>query len=768
MGNQSSSFYWSLRLLFSLLCWGLGPVSGSAQIQLGPDRVVLQNITDLNSVSLDWAPAFYEDGLVYVSTTSSGKLRKRLKGKGRDEAYMRLWKAQGDSVGGFELPQLFFGSGGSWHEGPATFDSSFTLCFFSRNAGKSISRAARKAGVGKQQMIFTTVRESDSWMKPWPVGFNDPGSHSAHPALSPDGRLLVFASDRDGGYGGMDLWAVEWEGEGWGQPFNLGNVVNGDGHDLSPFIHQDGTLYYATTVLGDSPEENHLDLVYTRVERGNWMEPQALWEPFNSPYDDFGLIVNQENTGGYFSSTRPGGLGKDDLYRFDLSGPAAAPQLAITFNVSDAQSGEALQGAAIELLNTASVSLETAIQTGMLSDTGLVVKQGKVYMTDPAGQRKVRTTAGQYLVELRREGYLPEQVAVSLDREMILPVRLSPKPVCSRVSLTVLEEESLLPIDDVLVEISAQLSAEQALEVRTDLQGGATICLPCDEIYGLVASRNDYKSRPGSLDLRKEDCADSETNLTLYIARRASTGAVQVAGTPLNPGTVMQLPSVYYASSSHQLSEAAQQDLDRLADLMSPYPDMHIALGSHTDSQGEAGFNQRLSQRRADEAKRYLVESRRINPARIIAIGYGESELRNGCTDGIYCTAAQHRINRRTEVSILDEEGAAHLAQVLSSGQLARRYSRPAATMQPIVPSESNAPAFWVVAGTSSNDGEAQTLLALLKGLGYEEAMLRQVESGSRKLVVAASFADLKDAAALSRKLREEQGLSSYVRKARQ
>lgn len=79
---------------------------------------------------------------------------------------------------------------------------------------------------------------------------------------------------------------------------------------------------------------------------------------------------------------------------------------------------------------------------------------------------------------------------------------------------------------------------------------------------------------------------------------------------------------------------------------------MVIELSSHTDAQGNDAYNERLSQRRAQSAKNWLV-SKGIKENRIEAVGYGERNILNDCINGIDCTDEEHRLNRRTEFKIL-------------------------------------------------------------------------------------------------------------------
>jgi len=86
---------------------------------------------------------------------------------------------------------------------------------------------------------------------------------------------------------------------------------------------------------------------------------------------------------------------------------------------------------------------------------------------------------------------------------------------------------------------------------------------------------------------------------------------------------------------------------------MVKYPEMVIELGSHTDSRGDDDYNQKLSLRRANSARRWLI-NKGIDSKRIQAKGYGETVILNNCSNGEDCTDDEHRFNRRTEFKILE------------------------------------------------------------------------------------------------------------------
>ncbi|MEZ4893982.1 MAG: OmpA family protein [Saprospiraceae bacterium] len=110
--------------------------------------------------------------------------------------------------------------------------------------------------------------------------------------------------------------------------------------------------------------------------------------------------------------------------------------------------------------------------------------------------------------------------------------------------------------------------------------------------------------------------------------------------------------NILYDFDKDNIRPDAEPDLQYLTDLMIKYPDMVIELSSHTDSRGKDKYNEDLSQRRAESAKRWIV-AKGIAEERIVAKGYGETKLLNRCSNGVECTEEEHQLNRRTEFKII-------------------------------------------------------------------------------------------------------------------
>ena len=107
--------------------------------------------------------------------------------------------------------------------------------------------------------------------------------------------------------------------------------------------------------------------------------------------------------------------------------------------------------------------------------------------------------------------------------------------------------------------------------------------------------------------------------------------------------------SIYFDFDQFELTTQAKEQLDLLVDILLRNPKLKINLSSHTDSRGTAEYNLNLSKKRASSTLDYLL-SKGINIERISAVGRGESELLNECSDELECTEDAHAVNRRTEI----------------------------------------------------------------------------------------------------------------------
>ncbi len=164
--------------------------------------------------------------------------------------------------------------------------------------------------------IVTSNRADAAWGKASKLEISrDTLSSYAHPAVSPDGEWLYFASDMPGGKGGYDIWRVRITAAGLGGVENLGEPVNTAGDELFPTFRPNGDLYFSSN---GHPGLGGLDIFIAKYDSNT---KKIVLEhpgyPLNSQADDFGMTFEGAHNRGFFSSNRGDGRGWDHIYSFE-------------------------------------------------------------------------------------------------------------------------------------------------------------------------------------------------------------------------------------------------------------------------------------------------------------------------------------------------------------------------------------------------------------------------------------------------------------------
>lgn len=142
----------------------------------------------------------------------------------------------------------------------------------------------------------------------------------SHPAISPDGTMLLFASERPGGYGGSDLWISYLRKDGeWSSPVNLGKDINTNGKDYFPSFINNYDIVFSTNGRSGERGDNDIYVAFYDTTTLLWKNPTIYNEPINSDSNEYGSTIYENNI--YLSSNRKGGCGNYDIYKFQLNGP---------------------------------------------------------------------------------------------------------------------------------------------------------------------------------------------------------------------------------------------------------------------------------------------------------------------------------------------------------------------------------------------------------------------------------------------------------------
>lgn len=269
----------------------------------------VNNLSSINTPASEYSPLFH-DGFLYFSSTrdSEGKIYYAT-----GEHFSNIYRVPGrganlDTTKIEKLPPQI--NQFDTNEGTMTIHPNGRTMVFARgNSGK-------RRGMNEVNLYITRLRNGQ-WTEPELMNINDPEGWDSCPAFSADGRTLYFASNREGGYGGIDIYSATVNSRGrWGNVQNLGSQINTPLDDMFPYASQDGKLYFASN---GHPGFGGLD-IFVAERIGGKIRVYNLGEPINGNKDDFAFFLFLPDRG-FFSSNRNGGKGLDDIYTFRNEDP---------------------------------------------------------------------------------------------------------------------------------------------------------------------------------------------------------------------------------------------------------------------------------------------------------------------------------------------------------------------------------------------------------------------------------------------------------------
>lgn len=430
--------------------------------------------------------------------------------------------------------------------------------------------------------------------------FNEEEINEGSIAFSPDGNSVVFAkgnSDDKRGRLNIDLFISTKKNGEWTAP-QLMPINSPDYWDSSPTFSGDGkTIYFASDRPGGLGGS---DIYRTRLnDRGRWADVQNMGPTINTPEDEMFPYVSPDNKL-YFSSNGHAGFGMLDVFvAINEGGNITVQNMGPSINSS-------------------------------YDDFGLVYSdfpfEGFFSSNRPGGKGDDDIyTFTDNSSDLKKIEYVLTGVTYQLNED-------STQSILADVRV------KLMSIDNEVID-----------DQVTGRGGVFEFKVDPEKEYVLLGERaNFFAKRQGfstiGEEVKQEDLVERfttkkfESSLTLD---------------PIILEKTIVLQNIYYDLNKAEIRQDAALELDKLVELLKDNPNIKIELSSHTDSRAEDAFNLDLSERRAQAAVRYLI-LKGISQSRLVAKGYGESQLINGCGNDVDCTEEQHQQNRRTEFKVIE------------------------------------------------------------------------------------------------------------------
>lgn len=295
----------------------------------------------VNSPDNEFAPMVFADNLLYYSTLQGGQVRFM-----RAQRKSGLWQSPAPAAGLPVSVSARFGSGTFSPDGKR---------FYCTQCDPPAAEERGGNGLRTRCSIYLLRRtEEGSWSDPVRLRdyINTPDRTATHPFVTEDrgNELLFFASDRDGGSGGLDIYVCERPLDSddldFSMPRNLGNTINTAGDEVTPFFEPGSqTLWFSSN---SQVSVGGLDVFKSVRAGGKWSKPENAGFPVNSPADDF-YFSQKRSGGGFFVSNRSfgakTGTRDEDIFEF----MPKDPPVALTGHVLEQQTHQALGNCMVSL-----------------------------------------------------------------------------------------------------------------------------------------------------------------------------------------------------------------------------------------------------------------------------------------------------------------------------------------------------------------------------------------------------------------------------------
>lgn len=365
----------------------------------------------INSKYSDYGSAFYNNKLVFTSARDTGNFMQK-KHKWTNQYFTNLYSSElGEELTPGKVEKFSSKVKTRFHESSAVFTKDGKTMYFTRN-----NYLDGKKGKNDQKVtllkIYKASFENEDWDKTTEVPFDSNAYSVAHPALSPDEKMLYFVSDMPGTMGQSDIFKVKINDDGsFGTPENLGKGINTEGKETFPIFTNENELYFASD---GHPGLGGLDVFVTKMNTdGTFGEVQNVGDGVNSPKDDFAYLIDTKSRRGFVSSNRGGGQGYDDIYRF-LETKRLKCEQELYGTITDLANGQVLPDTKVSLLDNNFNLLGTTVSDQKGNYTFAVVECGKIYSVRAA---KLEYTTKEEKVTIGKDDNGKTRLDIALEKE---------------------------------------------------------------------------------------------------------------------------------------------------------------------------------------------------------------------------------------------------------------------------------------------------------------------------------------------------------------
>jgi outer membrane protein OmpA-like peptidoglycan-associated protein len=508
-------------------------------------------------------------------------------------------------------------------------------------------------------------KSANGWGTPVNIGSNVNSNYLESTAsITPDGKIIYFASNRIGGFGGMDIYKVEKNSKGvFGQPVNLGPTVNTAKDEDAPFIHPDQkTLFFTSdghNTMGGK------DIFKTTLKDNKYTKPENMGYPINTPANDNYFTLTADGRKGYFSSDRKGGFGGQDIYTFDM--PEEDANIPLTLVKGRILAGEDLKPVPTTIKvvdNTSSQKVDFVYNPNKETGDYLIIfPPGKNYdmIIESLGYMpyaiNINVPDQNYFYELYQQIHLKpiKQFDVIVGQEVIVKNAFydthTSTPYNNRKAneAMLIKNDSIdvLELMDAIIASNDQVAYEYLLELMFLSNPIDAVNFNENEEKNIESANRIYyydESEVKDLEAKKIGKETIFTLPTMYVTELAKQQKKKdIVDADYDKKLLEPLYKLYFDIGKSDLKPSYLSELDKVMVALKNHQNLGIEISGYASAEGDVETNRNLSNKRAIEVLNYF-NHKGVVRRRIIAKGYGATKSESN----------NMQESRRVEIRIID------------------------------------------------------------------------------------------------------------------
>lgn len=564
----------------------------------------------MNSDVDDFAPTIYGDKVVFASSREKEIDPIRRRWNQTKSPFLDIYLAERNEQNDLINIEPISGKINSkYHDGPVAFNPAGDVMIFTRNSPSGRS----EDGVIRLQMFESKMIDGE-WQKPEPLPFNNMAYSVGHASFSHDGKTLYFASNMLGGLGGVDIYKANVFDDGtFGEPENLGKSVNTEGDEMFPFAHASGELLFFTSNgrVGLGGQDVFLAQIKKDASIGKVMN---LGAPINTSDDDFGFVLSQDQTFGYFSSNREGGKGRDDIYGFDLSKPFSFGK-TIRGIIREAD-GSPLADAEVRFFDLLT-GQEERIKSGPDGSYEFVVEENKSF--------NIRGQKVNYFDANATTSTHTEAEVVEVNLSLIKDPGIS-------IYAKITDQYSGKPLANVKLMVTDLITGKKE-EIITSASG---------DYFKPLVGKSINEMGHYRFSMERSGFLSKEVDYKTVFAEKGKYEVhlmVDLTMTPIELGddliALLKMVPMSLKKDDTEIPTKYSKQLDVIVETLNANPNLALQIRAHTEAIGNGTSNQRITDKQAKMIEDYL--SKQVsNPSRISSKGMGDKDpvFVNATADG--------------------------------------------------------------------------------------------------------------------------------------